>query len=316
MALFDKGRHTFNEKYERLSDVYRLANQYKKRRRSHRTHISGGFDDEGREIVLSSRKEKYGKRRAGIWKKIWRSLPFKNIPLLFAKFRGRIRAIDETRATVLLGYIPIKIFFGLCVITCGLYPYVWMWDNTYAFNKMRGSRIREEAIKRFAVLGFTVQLLLPASIGMWIVWKITGSAVTGEIYQTTAFVFLSLYFVVIFPMRCFNYFCVRWSLRSAVREWDTDGVMINRSITSWSKLFLFGSIYIQRHINRLMGLGMPGFSDPSEIEGETSFLDIIDDYIVMGKPDRIAASWTKDDFEPGDDGEFEEYGEFDEEYDG
>ena len=93
--------------------------------------------------------------------------------------------------------------------------------------------------------------------------------------------------------------------------------MINRSITSWFKLFLLGSIYIQHHINRLMGLGMPGFADVSEIEHDASLMDIIDDYIAIGKPDRVVASWTKDDFEPENDDEFEDYYEdHDEEYDG
>ena len=222
MALFNRGRHAFNKKYERLSDAYRIANRYRKRRRSHRPHISGGFDDEGQEIVLSSRRERFGKRRADIRKKIRSAFPLKYIPLLFAKFLGRIRVIDEMRASALLGYIPVKLFIGLCFITCGLYPYIWMWDNTYAFNKIGGSRIKEESVKRLAVLGFTVQLLLPVAVGMWIAWKVTGTEVTSEIFQTTAFLFLSLYFVVIFPMRCFNYFCVRWSLRSAVIEWDSE----------------------------------------------------------------------------------------------
>ena len=313
MAFFNSGRHSFNEKYESFSDVYRNANRYRRRKRTRRSHISGGYDGEGKEIFLSSRSERFGKGRGNFWRRMRPAFLLKLIHLLFSKFAGRLRAVDKTRESALLGYIPAKLFLGLCVITCGLYPYIWMWDNTYAFNKLGGSRIKEESVRRLAVLGFLVQLLLPIAIGMWIVWKVTRSAVTGEIFQTTAFVFLSLYFVVIFPMRCFNYFCVRWSLRGAVIEWDNDGIMVSRSITSWFKLFLFGSVYIQHHINRLMGLGMPGFADASEIERDASLFDIIDDYITMGKSDRTAASWTKDDFEPEDDFESEYY---EEEYDG
>ena len=254
-------------------------------------------------------------------------MPFKYIPLLFKKIIGRIRVGGETRASALLGYIPSKLFLGLCVITCGLYPYIWMWSNAYAFHMigshrineesvrrlMRGHRINEESVRRLAVLGFIVQLLLPVSAGAWIVWKATGFAIASEVFRTAAFVFLSLYFAVIFPMRCFNYFCVRWTLRGAVVEWDREGVMVSRSMTSWLKLFLLGSLYIQYHINRLMGLGMPGFADHSEIEYDTSLMEIINGYIAVGgKPDRVVASWTKDDFEPEYDDEFED----DEEYDG
>ena len=312
MALFDSGRHSFNKKYERLSDVYRIANKYKKRRRTPRP-IKSGLDDDGSEIFLQSRREKFGKSRFGILKTIWSVLPLKYIPLLFVKLFGNMRIRRDTRATAVLGYIPSKLFLGLCLITFGLYPYIWMWDNTYAFNKVGDRRIDEESVKRFAVLGFIVQLLLPVSVGVWIAWKITGSTIAGEVLQTVTFVFLSLYFVVIFPLRCFNFFCVRWALRSAVIEWDREGVMINRSITSWLKLFLLGSIYIQYHINRLMGLGMPGFADPSEIERDVSLIDIIDEYVTVGKRDRFVVSWTKDDFEPEDDDEFEDY---DEGYDG
>ena len=312
MVLFNRGRHSFNKKYERLSEAYRIANQYRKRKRSHRPHIYGGYDGEGKEVFLSSRRERFGKHRVNTWKRMRSAFPLKIIPLLFAKLLERMRLIDETRASALMGYIPTRLFMGLCIVTCGLYPYIWMWDNTYAFNKIGDSRIKEESVKRFAVLGFFVQLLLPVAVGMWIAWKVTGSAVTREVFETVVFVFLSLYIVVIFPMRCFNYFCVRWTLRSAVIEWDSEGVMVNRSITSWFKLFLLGSIYIQHHINRLMGLGMPGFADPSEIEPDASLIDIIDGYVLVSKSDRVAASWTKDDFEPEND-DFEDY---DEEYDG
>ena len=311
MALFNSGRHSFNKKYERISDAYRIANQYRRRRRIHRSVI-GGYDGDGAEIVLPSRREKYGRRSFNIWKKIWSVFPLKYIVRLFARFSGSLRITDETRMSVLLGYIPSKLFLGLCVITCGLYPYIWMWDNAYAFNKLGEHRINEESLKRLAVLGLITQLFVPFSAGAWMVWKATGSALASEVFKTAVFVFLPLYFFIVFPMRCFNYFCVRWALRGAVIEWDSEGVMVNRSITSWLKLFLLGSIYIQYHINRLMGLGMPGFADPSEIESDASLFEIIDDYVKVGNRDRVVVSWTKDDFEPENDDEFEDdYEEYD-----
>ena len=204
----------------------------------------------------------------------------------------------------LLGYIPSKLYLGLCFVTCGLYPYIWLRENARAFEKTSGGRVRELSARRLAFLGMTVQLILPFSIGAWIVWMATGSEVAGEVFRAAFFLFLALYFAVVFPMRCSNYFCARWALRSAVIEWDASGVMINRSIASWLKLFLLGSVYVQYHINRLMGLGMPGFADFSEIEGDATLLERLGDYLMTGKADRVAASWTKDNFEPEDDDEY------------
>jgi hypothetical protein len=188
-----------------------------------------------------------------------------------------------------------------------------MWGNTYAFNTIGGRRINEGSVKNLAVLGFLVQLLLPLSIGSLFAWWFTDLEIAYKMASYAAFVFVSLYFLVIFPMRCFNYFCVRWALRAAVIDWDSEGVMVGRTVTSWLKLFLFGSVYIQYHINRLMGLGMPGFADASEIEPDATLGEIIDGYVVLGKSDRASASWTKDDFEPQSEEEYE-YSE--EEYDG
>ena len=133
----------------------------------------------------------------------------------------------------------------------------------------------------------------------------------SEAWSAIAFVYASVYLLIIFPMRCFNYFCVRWAIRAAVIDWDREGVMVGRSVTSWFKLFLLGSVYLQYHINRLMGLGMPGFADVSEIEPDATLRERINDYVVTGRPDRAVVSWTKDNYvsEYGDD-----YEEREEEY--
>lgn len=230
-----------------------------------------------------------------------------------AYFGGKLRAVREVRESAVLGYIPLKIFLGLCLITLGAYPYVWIWGNAYAFNKMGERRIGEESFKRLAVLGFAVQMLLPVSAACYAAWYATGLPMMFEIAHAVAFALVLLYLSVIFPMRCFNYFCFRWALRSAVIKWDSDGVMVGRAMPSWIGLFLFGSVYIQRHINRLMGLGMPGFADASEIESDATLGERIGRYITKTKTDRVAVPWTKDDFEPE---ESEDEYEYDDEYDG
>ena len=185
MALFNRGQHSFNKKYERFSDVYKQSTKYRKRTRTHRTKGSGA-----NEFFLPSRRERFGKKRASFWGRIWSVFPLKYIALIFANFRGRMRVIREARTSAILGYIPTKLFLGLCVITCGLYPYIWMWGNAYAFNTVGDRRINESSVKRLAVLGFMVQLLLPIAIGARIAWRITGAGLADEASQIAAFVFL------------------------------------------------------------------------------------------------------------------------------
>ncbi|MDR1578954.1 MAG: hypothetical protein LBS35_01245 [Synergistaceae bacterium] len=227
--------------------------------------------------------------------------PFRLVRNIFAYFGDKRRAAREAHESTVLGYIPLKIFLGLCLITLGAYPYVWIWGNAYAFNKMGERRVDEASFKRLAVLGFAVQMLLPVSAALYAAWRFTGLGIAIEIAYATLFALVLLYASVIFPMRCFNFFCFRWALRGAVIKWDQEGVMVGRTMPSWIGLFLFGSAYIQYHINRLMGLGMPGFADVSEIESDATLGELIGRYVVTVKKDRVAVPWTKDDFEPEED---------------
>jgi hypothetical protein len=291
MIFSGKGQHSLNKKYERFSEVYVKTNKYRKKTLSSSSSQKPEEEDSG--LPLPSRRASHGKKR-GIFS-IW---PFRLLRAAFARFRDRRRAVREAHESAVLGYIPLKIFLGLCVITLGTYPYMWIWGNAYAFNKMGERRIDEASFKRLAVLGFVVQMLLPVSAALYAAWYFTGLYMVIEIAHAVLFALVMLYLSVVFPMRCFNYFCFRWALRSAVIKWDSDGVMVGRAMPSWIGLFLFGSAYIQHHINRLMGLGMPGFADASEIESDASLGELIGNYVVTVKTDRIAVSWTKDDFEP------------------
>ncbi|MDR0764477.1 MAG: hypothetical protein LBE65_02665 [Synergistaceae bacterium] len=251
---------------------------------------AGGFS-------LPSRRARRGERR-GIVRRVVSSRPFRWVKGVFAYFGDKRRAIREARESAVLGYIPLKIFLGFCVITLGVYPYVWIWGNAYAFDKIGE---RGASFKRLAVPGFAVQMFLPVSAAFYAVWYFTGSRMAFEIAYAAAAAFASLYLSVIFPTRCFDYFRFRWALRSAVIKWDSEGVMVERTMPSWIGLFLFGSAYIQYHINRLMGLGMPGFADASEIESDATLAERIGGYVVTGRADRVAVPWTKDDFEPEED---------------
>jgi hypothetical protein len=289
MIFSGKGQHSLNKKYERFSEVYVKTNKYRKRARP-----SSSQKPENEDVVLLPLRRAPRRKKRGIVS-IW---PFRWIRALFAYFNDKRRAVREAHESAVLGYIPLKIFLGLCVITLGAYPYVWIWGNAYAFNKMGERRVDEASFKRLAVLGFVVQMLLPVSAALYAVWYFTGFGMAIEVAHAVVFALVMLYLSVVFPMRCFNYFCFRWALRSAVIKWDFEGVMAGRAMPSWIGLFLFGSAYIQYHINRLMGLGMPGFADASEIESDATLGELIGSYVVTVKTDRVAVPWTKDDFEP------------------
>ncbi|MDR3279942.1 MAG: hypothetical protein LBT23_05475 [Synergistaceae bacterium] len=304
MAIFNRGRHSINKKYERFSDVHKKSTKYRTGSRSSRATMPDADPASG-SFVLPTRREIYGGKNVSMSRRL-RFIPFASLAVrAYALFRERMRRIRETRASALLGYIPMKLFIGLSVITLGLYPYTWIWGNAYAFNKVGGRRVDEHYIKVLSVIGFCVQLLIPASVAAYLAWRVTGVPEIYELSIRIAGIMAILYFALVLPVRCFSYFNLRWAIRSAVIDWDSEGVMVGRTITSWFKLFIFGSLYIQHHINRLMGLGMPGFADVSEIEMDISFSEMIDKYVVIGKSDQSAASWTKDDWKS-------EYGEEDE----
>jgi hypothetical protein len=311
MTLFNRGQHSIDKKYERFSDVHRIYTKYRRRTRSYRTNVPDADSASG-DFILPARRARYGRKRISVAARIWSAFPLKYIALAHAGLRARLRRIRETRAEALLGYIPTRLFVGLCAITFGLYPYMWMWENVYAFNKVGGHRISGNSMKRLAVIGFLLQLSVLTAAASYAACGIAGMDAAREMTAIAASSCAVLYFLFVFPMKCFNYFVIRWAIRDAVIEWDREGVMVGRTMTSWFKLFLFGSAYIQYHINRLMGLGMIGFADASEIEIDASIGEFIDDYVTVGKTDRTSASWTKDDWksEYGDEEEYEEdYGE-------
>ncbi|MDR1471653.1 MAG: DUF4234 domain-containing protein [Synergistaceae bacterium] len=216
-------------------------------------------------------------------------------------FREQMRRGRESREASVLGYIPTRLYAGMSLVTFGLYPYVWMWYNAEAFAKIGEGRIDKRAVRRCAASGFLAQLLIPAAAVYAAWWWFTGRAGVRDVLTALLAAYAVLQVLVVLPLSCSLRFCLRWALRGAVISWDRDGVMIERTAASWLKLFLFGSVYIQYHINRLIGLGMPGFADADEIEPDRSIGEIIDDYIIIGRTDYAAEPWTKDDYDWGPD---------------
>jgi hypothetical protein len=290
MAFFSKGLHSYNKKYESFSDVHRLAGTGLER---------GGSEPKAEEErAFPSRTERFGRARR---ERKPKRRAFRFIFSLRARIRARRAAKGRAIKSALLGYVPAELFVGLCVVTAGMYPYVWMRNLARAFNKIGSRGIDEAAAMAMAVTGFAVQALVPASLAAFAAWRASGAPLAWALCVDMALAYAFLYVSLVFPMRCFNYFSVRWALRRAVAEWDSEGVLAGRAAPSRLMLFLFGSVYIQLHVNRLMGLGMPGFADASEITPDAPLTKRIADFIARenGAPERGGRErWTRDEFLP------------------
>lgn len=193
---------------------------------------------------------------------------------------GRLRSVRSRNKEDVLGYIPIPIFVGLSVLTLGLYPYVWFAQNARAFVILSLEKIEERSLRHYTVTGFFVQLLLFSSLVLAILGGVADSALLTEYAMRFAFFYFSLNMLVLLPVRSFLYFGLRWNLRRAVAAWDHTRIMIPRTMPSWWKLFIFGSLYIQFHINRVIGLGMPGFADAEDLREPLPFLEWLGGYLT------------------------------------
>ena len=200
--------------------------------------------------------------------------------------RGSVlRSFLSPGAAAALGYIPVTLFLSFSVATLGLYPYAWLWGNLHALERIGASASDDRNLRRFAVYGFCVQTLFPAALILYAAGIWLASDLMLELSFRVAVAYAATYLLLILPLRCGCYFDLRWKIRHRVAEWDSAKIMMDRTMSSWFKLFLLGSLYVQYHINRLMGLGMPGFADPSEITEDFAVVQWVRDY-VKGEEDR------------------------------
>lgn len=191
-----------------------------------------------------------------------------------------IRDICSFNQENLLGYIPTSIFMGLSVITLGLYPLFWFAQNVSAFIALSLERINEGYLRRYVVMGFFVQLMAVAAAVLGLLGRAMDSSLQLEYAFRFAFFYVFLTLFVLMPIRSFLYFGLRWNLRRAVAVWDSSKIMLPRTMPSWWKLFFFGSLYLQHHINRVIGLGMPGFADTDEVRESLPFLEWLGVYLT------------------------------------
>jgi hypothetical protein len=202
----------------------------------------------------------------------------------FSVLRGGFFKVRPRGKNAVLGYVPVELFIALCLLTFGLYPYAWLWGNSSAFVSLCGYRLQEKRVRFCAAIGFCIQLIPIVSLALYAVWRYTASPQLLDFALHSALLYVAAYVLLVLPQRCYCFFDIRWNLRRTVETWDKDGVMIDRTMTSWLKLFAFGSIYIQFHANRLIGLGMPGFAGQDEIMPDFSVRRWLQEYVIIRRP--------------------------------
>lgn len=197
------------------------------------------------------------------------------------------RNIEPAKERQPLGYIPIGVFIWLSLLTLGLYPFQWLWRNLPLLERTGGRRGDSLNFRRFAVIGLCVQVVFVTGVLLY-AWGLLldhsdAAYLSFRFFKT----YLILYALLVLPYRTFCFLNLRWRIRREAARWDESGIAIGRTMPSWFKLFLFGSVYVQYHINRLMGLGMPGLGSLDDISSDFSITRWIGSY-VRGSGERGA----------------------------
>lgn len=181
-----------------------------------------------------------------------------------------------------IDYMPIPLFIAMTLFSLGIYPYIWLLKRVDGFSAAGMNGLDRMGIVRYCVVGLGVQLL-PWGAIMAFVWsRWDGGDFALRVALQMMIAYAAAFALVVLPYRCFYHFDIRWRLRRAASVWDTGGIMIARTMGSLPRLFLLGTPYIQHHINRLIGLGMPGFSGYDDMPGDFYISDVIRDYVRGG----------------------------------
>lgn len=155
-----------------------------------------------------------------------------------------------------LGTIPLSLFIPLSVITLGIYPHIWLLYRVDALAAVGRASIDRFRVAEYCVVGAAAQLVLAAAL-----CALALSAaliITPDAAGMLATAYALAFALIVLPFRQFVLFEIRRQVRRAAFEWDPTGIMLPRTIPSILMMTLFGTAYLQHHINRLIGLGMIG----------------------------------------------------------
>ena len=163
-------------------------------------------------------------------------------------------------AKALPGHFSIPLYLCFCILTCGLYPYIYLRRNAQALANF-SDRVSARRIKVYTAIGLAVQAVAIVGLLLFLYGLAFSDGAPAKTTSSPAVAYLFLLILIVLPLRCFHQFNIAAAIRHEVILWDPSQIMIGRTANSWTFLFLLGSVYIQHHINRLAGLGMPTLRD-------------------------------------------------------
>ncbi|EHM09273.1 hypothetical protein TheveDRAFT_0085 [Thermanaerovibrio velox DSM 12556] len=136
--------------------------------------------------------------------------------------------------------VPLLMMVLLSVVTMGIYPAYWVYSRRDAFNQMGSAHVGD-------VLG-TVPLIL-GFVSLGFSFKSAISPIWGSMAGGLA----SLVGAVMMILACFRY---RENLRFYVKIRDASPLAAESVARSWFMTLIFGALYLQYHVNRLLDAGL------------------------------------------------------------
>ena len=185
------------------------------------------------------------------------------------------------RESRLLDFLPLWLFASLSVLTFGIYPYVWFASNLRAFNELSADeKLMHFNVKYFAAAGAAAQLVLAFSAVSFLVSNFAAGVYIPSMLRPGRLFEIYFYGYIFFvlPFRFSAHLWLSWNIREATRSWN-EGAISSITLDSWVKLLLFGSFYIQYHVNRLIGMGMDKLASRMDLRESKSVSDIIIDLV-------------------------------------
>ncbi|MCX7827696.1 MAG: DUF4234 domain-containing protein [Thermanaerothrix sp.] len=136
--------------------------------------------------------------------------------------------------------VSLLVMILLSFVTVGIYPAYWVYSRRQAFNSMGSAHVGD-------VLG-TVPLIL-GFVSLGFSFKSAISPVWGGMAGGLA----SLVGAVMMIVACFRY---RDNLREYVKVRESSPLAADSVARSWFMTLVFGALYLQYHVNRLLDAGL------------------------------------------------------------
>lgn len=191
------------------------------------------------------------------------------VPLIRERTPRRSDASQSSQSAA--DYIPLLIFVPISLLTFGIYPYIWFLRRIDSFAAIGTGELDRNRAVAYCIIGSAACAMLSAGLAAWSFAQWHHLALAGALLLVLAVV----------PMRTFWLFELRRRLRDVAHEWDQGAMMTYRTLPSPTLLFIFGSFYLQLHINRLIGLGMPDLGDYDDVAAweDASLREVLTDFL-------------------------------------